>query len=59
MNLKMEKSKPSYLEALAEVEAIINRLNRNPLDVDALRGEIARAEKLLAHCRERLAAAEG
>lgn len=55
----MEKSKPSYLEALAEVEAIINRLNRNPLDVDALRGEIARAEKLLAHCRERLAAAEG
>ncbi len=52
------KKEPSYLEALAEIERIVNRLGQQPCDVDTLAEQVARAEKLIAHCRERLIAAE-
>jgi exodeoxyribonuclease VII small subunit len=52
------KKNPTYIEALAEIEEIIGRLGRQPCDVDTLAAQVARAEKLIAHCRERLLAAE-
>ncbi len=48
----------TYLEALAEIEEIIARLGRQPCDVDTLAEQVAHAEKLIAHCRERLLTTE-
>ena len=48
----------SYLEALAEIEKILGELNRQPCDVDTLAAQVARAEKLIAHCRARLMVVE-
>ncbi len=54
----MEKKKISYAEAMAEVEAILKRLNEGELDVDRLGAEVKRASELIALCREKLRAAE-
>jgi exodeoxyribonuclease VII small subunit len=48
----------SYTQALADVEAILERINRQPCDVDTLAEQTARAMELLAQCRARLLAAE-
>jgi exodeoxyribonuclease VII small subunit len=50
----MKKENLTYLEALAEIEEIVGRLGQQPCDVDALSAQVARAEKLIAICRERI-----
>ncbi len=50
----MSKENKSYQEALAEIEQIVDRLGRQPCDVDALAAQVAQAEKLIAQCHERL-----
>lgn len=47
-----------YTEAIAEVERILERLGRQPCDVDTLAAETARATELLAQCRTHLLAAK-
>lgn len=55
----MEKNKmPAYSEAIAEVEAILERFNREEFDIDALASQVARATELIALCREKLRKAE-
>ncbi len=48
---------PGYAEALAELEAILDELDDDRLDVDALAEKVQRASHLVALCRERVAGA--
>ena len=43
-----------YAEALAELEAILVRLERADVDVDVLATEVQRAAALIAVCRDRI-----
>ncbi|MCB9373430.1 MAG: exodeoxyribonuclease VII small subunit [Microthrixaceae bacterium] len=43
-----------YAEALAELEAILDELEDDSLDVDVLSTRVARAAELIAHCRDRI-----
>lgn len=45
---------PGYAAAMAELEAILGRLEDDRLDIDLLADHVARAAELVALCRERL-----
>ena len=44
----------TYADAVAELEHILQELQQAPEDVDGLHARVARAEQLLASCREKL-----
>lgn len=44
-----------YAEALAELEAILDRLEHDEPDVDRVAVDVARAAELVQHCRGRIA----
>ena len=46
-----------YAAALAELEAILGRLERSDVDVDVLATEVQRAATLIAFCRDRIGTA--
>jgi exodeoxyribonuclease VII small subunit len=46
-----------YAEAMAEVEAILSRLEHDEPDVDLVAADVTRAAELVAHCKGRIAAA--
>jgi exodeoxyribonuclease VII small subunit len=46
-----------YADALAELEAILDRLEHDEPDVDRVAADVARAAELVARCRERITAA--
>jgi exodeoxyribonuclease VII small subunit len=46
-----------YADALAELEAILDELDGDEVDVDVLGARVRRASELLRLCRERIAAA--
>lgn len=46
-----------YGEALAELEAILDRLEHDEPDVDLVAADVARAADLVRHCRGRIVAA--
>jgi exodeoxyribonuclease VII small subunit len=50
-------TEPGYAEALAELEAILDELDDDRLDVDALAEKVERASHLVALCRDRVAGA--
>lgn len=54
----MAKKELKYNDAVAEIEAILERISTGELDVDRLGDEVKRAAELLALCREKLRAAE-
>ena len=55
----MEKDKKiSYSEAISEIEAILERFNREEFDVDVLAAQVKRATELIALCRAKLRKAE-
>ena len=45
----------SWSDAIAELEAILVKLDDDKLDVDALAAQVARAAELIALCRDRIA----
>ena len=45
----------SWSDAIAELEAILVKLDDDALDVDALASQVARAAELIAMCRDRIA----
>jgi exodeoxyribonuclease VII small subunit len=47
----------AYTDALAELEAILERLEHDEPDVDRVADDVARAAALIAHCRARIATA--
>ncbi|MEZ5217441.1 MAG: exodeoxyribonuclease VII small subunit [Ilumatobacteraceae bacterium] len=48
----------TYAGALRELEQILAQLERDDVDVDHLAQRVQRAAVLIAHCRERISAAE-
>ncbi len=50
----MAKKKPTYKEALAEIEQIAEHLESDTVDVDDLTKLTKRATELIAYCREKL-----
>ena len=47
----------AYTDALAELEAILERLEHDEPDVDRVADDVARAAALIAHCRTRISTA--
>ena len=54
----MSDKKPTYTEAVAEIEQILSRLRQEHIDVDSLSSEVKRATELIALCREQLNSVE-
>jgi exodeoxyribonuclease VII small subunit len=46
-----------YAEALAELEAILEEIDADSVDIDVLAGRVRRAAELLRVCRSRIGAA--
>jgi exodeoxyribonuclease VII small subunit len=46
-----------YAAALAELEAILDDLERSDVDVDVLAAKVTRASELIAFCRDRISGA--
>jgi exodeoxyribonuclease VII small subunit len=46
-----------YAEAVAELEQILNELERNDVDIDVLGPRVQRAAALIRLCRDRIASA--
>lgn len=54
----MKKEEVSYSDAIAQVEAIIAKLNNEEFNVDTLAAEVKRASELIALCKKKLTKAE-
>jgi len=52
-----ETPSPSYREAMTELQAILDELERDDVDVDRLADRVARAAALIEICRARIDAA--
>ncbi|MTB49885.1 exodeoxyribonuclease VII small subunit [Lewinella sp. W8] len=48
----------TYTEAVAELEQLLEQLQEVPTDVDQLYARVARAQELVAACREKLRGVE-
>lgn len=48
------EKKPTYAEAIAEIEAILAKMNAQDANIDALASQVKRATELIALCKERL-----
>ncbi|HNU82174.1 MAG: exodeoxyribonuclease VII small subunit [Acidobacteria bacterium] len=55
---KATPPEPSFTTALAELEAILQRIEREEVDVDRLAAELERAAVLVELCRGKLRRAE-
>lgn len=44
-----------WADAIAELEAILTKLDDDALDVDVLAAQVARASELIGLCRDRIA----
>lgn len=53
-----EGNVPSFRAAMAELDAILARIEREEIDIDVLAIELARAAELVELCREKLKRAE-
>ena len=49
-----EKKKQTYAEALAELEAIVSKLQNNECEIDELKNYTTRSLTLLRFCKEKL-----
>jgi exodeoxyribonuclease VII small subunit len=49
---------PGFAAAMAELEAILSRIETEETDIDALAGELRRAAELLESCRAKIRRAE-
>ena len=50
----MAKKTMTYAEAMSQIEAILDRLQREEITVDNLAAEVKRATELIAECKARL-----
>ena len=49
-----EKKKQTYAEAIAELEAIVSKLQNNECEIDELKSYTTRSLTLLRFCKEKL-----
>ena len=54
----VSKKKETYAEAMARLEAIVNQIDKNELDIDQLADKIKEANGIVAFCKEKLTRAE-
>lgn len=54
MSAGTEPVASGYAAALAELESILQNLERTDVDVDVLAAQVARAAELIAFCRDRI-----
>lgn len=54
----MAKKKPSFKEAQAELEEIVNKLESESTDIDDLTALAKRATELVTYCRQKLRSTE-
>ncbi len=54
----MEKKTPGYGDAIAEIESILAKFEREDFDIDQLAAHVKRATELIKLCRGKLAKAE-
>lgn len=54
----VEEKRPSFSEAIQELEAILQRVDSDATDIDSLAGELQRATELLELCRGKIKKAE-
>jgi len=52
-----DEAQPGYAAALVELEAIIEELDDDGIDIDLLGTKVARAAELIKLCRDRIAGA--
>lgn len=50
----MAKKEIKYEEAVSELEAIVNRMERDELDIDQLSEQLKRAKELVKLCKDKL-----
>ena len=50
----MEAKKPTYKEAVSEIEEILEKLENDELDIDELAVKVKRVSVLLRYCKEKL-----
>jgi exodeoxyribonuclease VII small subunit len=48
------KKKPSYTEAIEQIEDILSKIEREELDVDQLAENVKEVTQLISLCREKL-----
>ena len=51
---KTEKQEPKYEEAVRQLEAIVEKLENNELDIDELSAELKKAQQLIRLCKDKL-----
>lgn len=51
---KTEKQEPKYEEAVRQLEAIVEKLENNELDIDELSTELKKAQQLISLCKDKL-----
>ncbi len=56
--MKSSEEEVSFTHALQELEAILQRIDSDGIDIDALAGELRRATDLLELCRGKIRRAE-
>ena len=54
----MEKTQPTYTQAIGEIEQILEKFNDSQMNVDELGAQVKRASELIKLCREKLRKAE-
>ncbi len=50
----MAEKKPTYAQAIAEIESIVKEIEEEDVDVDHLLEKVKRASSLIKYCRDRL-----
>jgi len=58
MSAERDPQPPSFTEAIAELEAILQRVDSDATDIDRLADELQRATELLELCRGKIRKAE-
>lgn len=58
MSTERDPEPPSFTEAIAELEAILQRVDSDATDIDRLADELQRATELLELCRGKIRKAE-
>ena len=56
--MNAEQGEPTYSHAMAELEEILDELESESLDVDALAARVKRASELIELCRTRIVRAK-
>ena len=51
----MSEKTMKYEDAMRELEAIVDRLEREELDIDTLGSQLQRAQRLIKMCKDKLA----